>query len=114
MPENRNNGRTNRSFVMISRSMLFRCEEWRGLSPKAKILYLYLKAKYNGSNNGNIRLYYSELNGIKGFSSDATKSRAFQELVRNNWVRKMSIRIAGSCRNNNDYQLTGEYDELVN
>lgn len=113
MPINQNR-RTNRSFVMISRDMLFRCEEWRELSPAAKILYLYLKAKYNGLNNGNIRLYYSELNGIKGFSSAATISRAFKELVRNNWVRRTRIRIGGSCRYNNEFTLTGEHDDHVN
>lgn len=111
MPANQNR-RTNRSFVMISRAMLLRNEEWKGLSSAAKIIYLYLKAKYNGSNNGNIRLYYSELNGIKGISSDATIARAFRELETNNWVRR--TRIGGMYRYFNEYRLTGEFDDHVN
>ncbi len=49
-----------RPFVMLPRKML-RSKEWKELSPAAKLFYVYLKGKYNGHNNGEIRLYYSEL-----------------------------------------------------
>ena len=68
-----------KSFVMLPRKML-RIKEWKELRPAAKIFYIYLKGKYNGSNNGKIRLYYSELEEIKGLSSHSTISGAIKEL----------------------------------
>ena len=63
----------NRSFVMLGRGML-RSPEWKELSPAAKLAYVYLKSKYNGSNNGGVQLHYSELKGIRGLSSSSTIS----------------------------------------
>ena len=63
-----------KSFVMLPRMTLNR-EHWRELSPSVKILYVHLKAKYNGQNNGQIRLHYSELVGIKGLSSPSTNNK---------------------------------------
>ncbi len=45
---------------------MLKSKEWKGLSASAKLFYIYLKGKYNGQNNGEIRLYYSELDGVKG------------------------------------------------
>jgi predicted transcriptional regulator len=91
--------------------MLFGCDEWKRLTPRAKILYLYIKAKYNGSNNGCIRLYYSELKGVKGFSSHGAISRAFKELEEKNWIRRKQI--GGLYRHINDYELIGKYDGML-
>lgn len=96
---------------MIGKGMLFRSPEWRGLGPAAKILYLYLKAKYNGGNNGQIRLYYSELKGIKGLGSQTTISRGFKELESKGWIER--TKIGGLYRYMNEYKLTGKYDECI-
>jgi len=100
-----------KSFVMIGRGMLLRSQEWKNLGASAKILYLYLKAKYNGSNNGQIRLYYSELKGIKGLCSSATASKAFQELETSGWITK--TKYGGLYRYFNEYKLTGKYDDCL-
>ena len=56
--------------------------------PQGLLLYLHIKAKYNGSNNGKIRLPYSELEGINGISSPKTISKAQQELIDKGWITK--------------------------
>jgi len=99
------------SFVMLPRRML-NDSQWKNLSPAAKLLYIHLKAKYNGINNGSIRLYYSELQGIKGISSPSTISKAIKELEEKRWIRR--AKIGGLFRYNNEYQLTGKYDECLN
>lgn len=98
------------SFVPLSRKML-RCKEWKELSPRAKLLYIYIKSKYNGFNNGKIRLYYSELKGIRGLSSPATISKANKELESKGWVKR--TRYGGLYRYFNEYRLTGKYDDLI-
>ena len=112
MPRNRRRGRERaRSFVMVGRGMLLRCNEWKELSAAAKIIYLYLRAKHNGSNNGQIRLHYSELRGVKGISSPSTISRAFQELEEKDWIRRTNL--GGLYRRINEYGLTGRYDDHI-
>lgn len=92
------------SFVSIPRKTL-RSKEWKGLSSAAKIFYIHLKSKYNGYNNGDIRLYYSELKGIRGLSSSATISRARKELEEKEWIKRMKL--GGLFRYYNEYELTG-------
>ena len=98
------------SFVAIPRKTLWN-KEWKELSSSAKILYLYLKAKYNGHNNGSIRLYYSELKGIKGLSSDSTISNAFKELEQKEWIRRTNL--GGLYRRINEYGLTSKFDDYL-
>ena len=89
--------------------MLLRSIEWKSLTPSAKLLYLYLKAKYDGSNNGEIQLHYSELKGVQGISSDSTVSKAFRELEKKGWIKR--TRFGGLYRYINKYELTGNYDD---
>jgi len=96
---------------MLGRRMLLRCEEWKKLSPSAKLLYILLKAKFNGSNNGEIKLHYSELKGIKGLSSDSTISKAIKELEQNEWIKKTVC--GGLFRHSNMFLLTGKYDDML-
>ena len=42
------------SFIALSRTML-NSAEWRQLSPKAKIAYIHIKHRFNGSNNESIQ-----------------------------------------------------------
>lgn len=106
----RRKDRGHKSFVMLPRKMLRR-KEWKELNPAAKILYLYLKAKYNGSNNGEIRLYYSELKGIKGISSPSTISKATRELENEGWIER--TKKGGLYRYFNEYKLTGKFDDYL-
>ncbi len=101
----------NKSFVMLARRMLLRSEEWKRLSSGAKLFYVYLKAKYNGINNGNIKLHYSELKGIKGLSSPSTISRAIKELEKKEWIKRTEL--GGLYRYINEYELTGSHDDCL-
>ena len=105
----RNKG--NHSFVMIGRMMLLHCDEWKQLSPSAKIFYLYLKANFNGRNNGKIRLYYSGLSDVKGVASPSTIAKAITELEKKGWIKR--TKIGGLIRNINEFELTGEHDDCL-
>ena len=98
------------SFVALGRQML-KSKEWRQeLSYSEKILYIHLKYKYVGDNNGEIELHYSEL---EDFMSPATISKAFKGLLKKGWIEK--TKQGGLYRFRNFYKLTGKYDDaLVN
>ncbi len=98
------------NFVMVPRKIL-KLNEWRSLSPSAKILYVHLKAKYNGANNGSIDLHYSELEGIRGLSSHSTISKALKELLEKDWIKKTQF--GGLYRHSNKYELTGRFDDYL-
>ena len=106
----RNKSRGHKSFVMIPRKIL-RGQEWKGLSPAAKVLYIHLKGKYNGMNNGKIRLYYSEMKGVKGCSSPSTISKASKELQNKKWISR--TKLGGVFRYFNEYELTGKFDDYL-
>ena len=104
----RQRNKSHSSFVMLPRKMI-RGKEWKKLSPAARELYIQLKGKYNGSNNGKIRLYYSELESIEGLRSPSTRSKAFRELESKGWVKR--TKLGGLYRYFNEYSLTGKYDD---
>ena len=95
------------NFVAIPRKTL-KTPEWKELSGAAKLFYIHLKAKYNGHNNGDICIHYSELHGIKGISSNTTISRAIQELEEKGWINKTVH--GGLMRHVNKFKLTGKYE----
>ena len=99
------------SFVRLGRDLIFRSDPWRILSPRAKVLYLTLKAKYNGSNNGDIRLCYSELKTNSGFRSPKSISDAIRELEKGGWVER--VKRGGLYRYENRFRLTGKFDVLL-
>jgi len=101
--------RSSGHFVRLSKKTL-RCDSYKALSAAAKILYLYLKGKYNGINNKEIALHYSELKGIVGLKSSTTVSNAFKELIEKGWVKKTEH--GGLYRYENKYELTWKYDDL--
>ena len=98
-------------FMMLGRDMVLHCDEWKQLSPSAKILYICVKAKHNGTNNGNIILHYSELEAVEGLRSPSTVSKAFKELAQKGWITKTSN--GGMYRIPNKYGLTGRYDDYI-
>ena len=101
---------TTKPFIMLERGMFFKSKEWRMLSAPVKILYPYIKAKYNGRNNGRIKLTYEELKGHKGISSPGTISKALKELKAKGWIK--ITRQGGLYRYSNLIELTWNYDTM--
>lgn len=106
----RGRDKRNNNFVMIPRKIL-QDEDWRRFTSSAKILYIYLKGRYNGRNNGQIRLYYSQLKTVKGLSSPGTISHAFHELKEAGWITP--TKYGGLFRHFNEYKLTGKVDDYL-
>ena len=71
-------------FVMIRHDLL-KDPGWQKLSNSAKVLYIYLRAKFNYKTYSEVTLAYSEM---KGVMSTRTMSRAFKELLREKWIIK--------------------------
>ena len=110
MKSRRKKERAESPFIRLSSDMLLEGKEWKQLSPKAKLLYIHLKSKYRGYNNGEIRLTYSELKGIRGISSPKTISDALEELEKKGWIKWEEK--GGLYRHYNLYKLTFKYDEF--
>lgn len=105
------NTRNSEPYIRLARRLLLSSDEWKGLCSSAKLLYLYLKAKYNGSNNGKIKLAYHELRGVHGLSSPSTISAAQAQLRERGWI---TIEFFGGIRrHSNLYGLTGKFDDLL-
>ena len=86
-------------------------EEWKGLSSAAKNIYIQMKGKYNANNNGQIRLFYSELRKIKGLSGSRTISGGFKELESKEWIKR--TKKGGMYGRPNEYELTGKHDPSI-
>lgn len=98
-------------FVRMEKRLLLKDENWHQLSQGAKVLYLILKSKYNGQNNGQIRLHYSELQNMRGFRSPRAIAAAFKELEQDEWIER--TKKGGLFRYVNEYRLTGKFDGLL-
>ena len=97
------------NFVPLAREML-KSKEWRqDLSFSAKVLYIHVKHKFVGSNNGSIRLYYSELSD---FMAHGTITHAFRDLEALGWIERARVG-TGKYRWVYDIRLTGKYDRLI-
>lgn len=99
------------SFVGLERKMLFKCNESRQLSARAKIVYTYLKAAYNSRNNGEIQLFFSALADQPDFKSKKAFYGATKELIQTGWIER--TKNGGLFRNANAYRLTGKYDGML-
>lgn len=85
---------------------MLKSSEWRtGLTSSEKIVYVHLKGKFTGTNNGEIQLHYSEL---KDMMAPATISKALKGLVNKGWVEKTQH--GGMFRYCCKYRLTGKHD----
>lgn len=62
---------------------------WRDLSGSAVRLWLELHTRYNGGNNGALRLSYAEAGKLLGMGK-ATVQRAYDELVEKGFLAKVS------------------------
>lgn len=86
-------------------------DEWKNLSAAAKILYVIVKSRFNGKNNGHIQVHYSSLVGIKGLSSPSTISKAFRKLETKGWNRRTNL--GGLFGRINEYLMTGKFDDYI-
>jgi hypothetical protein len=93
-----------RRFVLLERQTLISAQ-WKELTHAEMITYIYIKNNFNGGNNGNIPMKYSEL---KGVFAPATLSKALKGLERKEWIEK--TRYGGLFRYYCLYKLTGKYD----
>ena len=76
-PKGRNRARGR--FVYLSFAMVT-SPAWRGVSHAAKAYFVELKSRYNGSNNGRLRVSCEEAARLLGMSK-TTAARAQRELI---------------------------------
>ena len=69
-------------FVMVRRDLL-KDPKWRKLSSSAKVLYIYIRSKFNYKTFSEVTLAYSE---VKDMMSSRTVSSAFKELQREGFI----------------------------
>jgi len=99
------------NFVALPKSLFFgRCPEWQKLSGSAKLLYIYLKAGYNGANNGEITFPYSRLRKHRGLSSSGTIAKASKELEEKGFISRTNK--GGLYKGCNMYKFIGAMDPL--
>ena len=91
---------------MVQKALL-RSSEWRNLSKSARLLWIHLKANFNGSNADKLRLSYGEM---KGLMAPATMSKAFKELEKKTWIEK--TKHGGLYRYYCTYRLIGPWSKL--
>ena len=93
-------------FVMVRRDLL-KDPGWRKLSSSSKVLYIYLRAKFNYKTKDDISLSYQEM---KDVLSPATMNRAFKELLKEHWVKKIKQGglFGGLC----SYKFNGQYKDF--
>ena len=95
-----------RRFVLLERNTLM-SPQWKDLTHTEMLAYIYVKNNYNGSNNEQIPLKYSEL---KGVMAPATLSKALKGLQSKGWIEK--TKHGGLYRYFCLYKLTGQHDSI--
>ena len=93
-------------FVMLEKNTL-NSQDWKKLSHPEMLTYIYIKKNYNGTNNGEISLKYSEL---KGIMAPGTIANALKGLITKEWIEK--TKHGGMFRYYCLYKLTGKYDQI--
>lgn len=93
-------------FVAIYRELL-KDKDWRKLSSSAKVVYIYLRSKFNTKTFSEVSLAYSEMKDMMG---SATLSRAFKELQKSGFIVKHKIGgLWGGCCT---YKFTGKFKDF--
>lgn len=92
-------------FVMVTRGLL-RDQKWRKLSSSAKVLWIYMRSKFNYETLSEVTLAYSEM---KDMMSSKTISRAFKELQETGFIEKTKYGglFGGVCA----YKFIGEHKD---
>ena len=93
-------------FVMLRRDLL-KDPDWRELSSSSKIVYIYLRAKFNYKTFSEVSLAYSE---IKDMFSTRTISKAFQSLQNTGFIVKTKHGglFGGTC----SYKFNGKFKDF--
>jgi hypothetical protein len=105
-------------FVMMYKRVL-ESPEWKKLSHVEKLLYIYVKAGYNGGNNGDISFDYSEYARSKenplGQFAPGTIAKVLGgpktgkgTLIEKGWLEKKYE--GGRWRHKAFFKLTGRFD----
>lgn len=93
-------------FVMVTEKLL-KDPEWRKLSSSAKIIWLYLRLKFNFQTLNEVSLAYSE---IEDMFSSATISSAFKELVKTGFIEK--VKHGGLFGGVSSYKFIGPHKDF--
>ena len=102
------------SFVQMFHWVM-QCPAWRDLGPNGQAVYIALKRRYNGSNNGHIGFGCREAAEAIGMSY-ATASRALQDLVAHGFIVEVTKGVVGGGSGYNlatEWLLTECYDNLL-
>lgn len=90
-------------FVAVYRSLL-KDPTWRKLSSSAKVIYIYLRSKFNDATLSEVTLAYSE---IQDMMSTQTISNAFKELQESGFIEK--VKNGGMYGGATSYKFLGEH-----
>jgi hypothetical protein len=92
-------------FVAIYKALL-KNPEWRNLPSSAKVLYVYMRGKFNAETLSEVSLAYSEVDDM---FSTSTISKAFKELQDKGFIEKTKYGglYGGVCR----YKFIGEFKD---
>jgi len=92
---------------MIRRDLL-KAPEWRALSSSAKVIYIYLRSKFNHRTLSEVTLSYKE---IKDLMAAETASNAFKELIDRGFIQK--TKQGGLHGVVTTYKFVGNYGEFL-
>ena len=95
------------AFVAIRHDLL-KDPKYRKLSSSAKVLYTYLRQKFNYKTFSEVTLAYSEMEDMM---SSKTISKAFKELIKEGFIEKTKHGglFGGVCA----YRFIGEYKDFI-
>ena len=93
-------------FVALYKALL-KDSDWRSLSSSAKVLYIYLRGKFNTSTFSEVTLAYSE---VSDMMTPKTISRAFKDLIKAGFIEKTKHGglFGGVCK----YKFIGEFKDF--
>lgn len=93
-------------FVAVRKDLL-KDPDWRRLSSSAKIIYIYLRGKFNYKTLQEVTLAYSE---VKDMMSSKTISKAFRELQDTGFIEKTKYGglFGGVCA----YKFIGQFKDF--
>jgi len=95
----------NNRFVALPYDML-NSSAFQNLSPKAVRIFIEIKRRYNGSNNGEISIGYAEAGKVAKCTKN-TAGKAITELIEHGFIKRVKIG-QFTCNLASTYSLTCE------
>ena len=83
----KNKGRNTGRFVALPYNLL-ESDAWKDLSPEAALIYIEVKRRYNGKNNGDIPLSCREAS-VAAHCSKGTAGKKLAELVEHGFIKQV-------------------------